>query len=95
MQISQLLADAGLNQKTIKDMVEEEIRSKVDKAVTQVIEHMNAESSSGDFIRDRINYLIHNDGNIRLGIRERISQELSGRVIQIKFDNTVIPEDPK
>ena len=29
LQISQLLADAGLNQKTIKDIVNEEVRSKV------------------------------------------------------------------
>ena len=31
LQISQLLADAGLNQKAIKEIVEEEIRNKHDR----------------------------------------------------------------
>ena len=35
LQISQLLADAGLNQKAIKDMVETEIKNKVDRAIEQ------------------------------------------------------------
>lgn len=35
LQISQLLADAGLNQKVIKDMVETEIKNKVDRAIEQ------------------------------------------------------------
>lgn len=33
LQISQLLADAGINQKVIKDMIETEIKNKVDRAV--------------------------------------------------------------
>ena len=33
LQISQLLADAGLNQKAIKDMVETEVKNKVDRAI--------------------------------------------------------------
>lgn len=37
LQISQMLADAGFNQKTIKDMVETEIKNKVDRAIGQCI----------------------------------------------------------
>ena len=42
LQISQLLADAGLNQKTIKDMVEEEIKNKVERAVDQGLKSLNS-----------------------------------------------------
>ena len=43
LQISQLLADAGLNQKAIKDMVETEIRNKVDRAIEQCTNNIVAE----------------------------------------------------
>ena len=49
LQISQLLADAGLNQGTIKEIVEEEIRNKVQRALDQTIKSLNAQSSSGDY----------------------------------------------
>ena len=37
LQISQLLADAGLNQATVKQIVEEETRNKVDKVIDNLI----------------------------------------------------------
>ena len=43
LQISQLLADAGLNQKAIKDMVETEVRNKVDRAIEQCTNSIVAE----------------------------------------------------
>lgn len=43
LQISQLLADAGLNQKAIKDMVETEVRNKVDRAIEQCTNDIVAE----------------------------------------------------
>lgn len=43
LQISQLLADAGVNQKTIKDMVETEIKNKVDRAIEQCFNNIVAE----------------------------------------------------
>ena len=42
LQISQLLADAGLNQKTIKDIVEEEIKNKVERAIDQCLKSLNS-----------------------------------------------------
>lgn len=40
LQISQLLADAGLNQTTIKYMVETEINNKVDRAIEQCVNNI-------------------------------------------------------
>lgn len=42
--ISQLLADAGLNQHTIREMVEKEIYNKVDREVNNAIQKLNEES---------------------------------------------------
>ena len=43
LQISQLLADAGFNQKVIKDMVETEVRNKVDRVIEQCTNSIVAE----------------------------------------------------
>ena len=43
LQISQLLADAGLNQTVIKDMVETEIKNKIDRAIKQCSNDIVAE----------------------------------------------------
>ena len=58
LQISQLLADAGLNQAVIKEMVEKEIKNKVDKAVDQTIASLNAQCSSGDYFDEKIRDLL-------------------------------------
>ena len=59
LQISQLLADAGLNQKAIKDMVKTEIKNKVDRAIEQCIKRLDAECSSNDYIKDSIDKYIN------------------------------------
>lgn len=51
LQISQLLADAGLNQGTIKEIVEQEIQNKVDRAIEQVIKN---------YAKERIDKLFSN-----------------------------------
>ena len=38
LQISQLLADAGLNQETLKEMAREELEKKSERAIEQVVE---------------------------------------------------------
>ena len=60
LQISQLLADAGLNQKTIKDIVEEEIKNKVERAIDQCLKSLNSECYSGDYVSERISNLLNN-----------------------------------
>ena len=82
LQISQLLADAGLNQNVIKEMVETEIKNKTDRAIEQCIKSLNSECSSGNFIRERISsylgsYLVSSD------IKWAVKEELKNKVISV------------
>ena len=82
LQISQLLADAGLNQKVIKDMVETEIKNKVDRAVEQCINSLNSKCYSGNYIKERISsylgsYVVKDD------IESAVKEELKNKVFQV------------
>lgn len=83
LQISQLLADAGLNQGTIKQMVEEEIRNKVERAVEQVIKNLDAQCSSGNYFQERINMLLNNTYFNNSAFDRVVKEELKNRVIQV------------
>jgi len=83
LQISQLLADAGLNQKTIKDMVEEEIKNKVGRAVDQGLKSLNSQCPSGDYVSERIIKLLHNTYLNQQAFDRVVREELKNRVIQI------------
>ena len=89
LQISQLLADAGLTQKTIKDMVEEEIKAKVDRAIVQVMKQLDAESSSGNYICEKINDYINSSFGFGNTIRTQVANALKDRIINISFDKSV------
>ena len=82
LQISQLLADAGLNQKMIKEIVEEEIRNKVERAVDQKILQLNSQSNSNDFIKDHVDH-IFGSANMNYHISQMIKEELKSRVINV------------
>lgn len=86
LQISQLLADAGLNQKAIKDMVETEIKNKVDRAIEQTINSLNSECSSGNYFKDRISAYI---GSFMMerNVKDIVKKELTNRVINITLKN--------
>lgn len=83
LQISQLLADAGLNQKTIKDTVNEEIKHKVDRAVEQCLKSLNAESSSGDYIKEKIKDLLTRTYINQMAFTSAVKEELKNRVIKV------------
>ena len=87
LQISQLLADAGLNQEVIKDIVEEEIKNKVDRAIDQVIKNLNSETSNGDYIKTQINRVLNDTYIARHKIDEAIKEELKNRVIKVALEN--------
>ena len=91
LQISQLLADAGLNQKRIKEIVEEEIRNKVERAIDQNIQHLNSQSNSNDFIKDRIDH-IFGSASMNYHISQMIKEELKNRVINIVLKNVEITD---
>lgn len=84
IQISQLLADAGLNQKVIKDIVMEEVRNKVERAVEQGLTQLNSQCSSGDFIKEYVNS-IFGSVNMNHRINQMVKEELQNRVIQISL----------
>ena len=83
LQISQLLSDAGLNQKTIKDMVEEEIKNKVKRAVDQCLKSLNSQCYSGDYVSERINNLLSNTYLNQQAFDRVVKEELKNRVIQV------------
>lgn len=91
LQISQLLADAGLNQKAIKDMVETEIKNKVDRAIDQCIRSLNSECSSGNFIKDLVIKYTNSYFATRR-IEEAVKEELKNKVIQVVLKDCEIDE---
>ena len=72
LQISQLLADAGLNQGTIKEIVEQEIRNKVDRAIEQVIKNC---------VKERIEKLFSN--TYQSAFDRVVKEELKNKVIKV------------
>ena len=83
LQISQLLADAGLNQQTIKQIVEEEIRHKVTRAIEQVINSLDAQCSSGHYVEDQIKRLLNSTYINQRAFDNVVKEELKNRVINI------------
>lgn len=93
LQISQLLADAGINQQSIKDMVSSDLDNKIDRAIKQVIQNLDSNSYSGSFINDKISeYFKYNTSRIDKLIQSAIHDSLVDRIISINFDKSVKPE---
>lgn len=92
LQISQLLADAGLNQGKIKEIVEEEIHNKVDRAIEQTLKSLDAQSESGSYITDKTRAYFR-DPQIKYRISESIKDELKNKVINITLKEVTIDKD--
>lgn len=88
--ISQMLADAGINQTTLAEMAQHEISNKAERAVQQEIQKMDAEingNSIAKMLRNKINNFL--DGYDTLGsirLRDIVREELSKRIICIKAE---------
>lgn len=82
LQISQLLADAGLNQKTIKDMVETEIKNKVDRAIEHCLKNLNAQCYSGNYVQERINSYL-GSYSVKEDLDKAVKDVLKDKVINI------------
>lgn len=85
VEISQMLADAGLNQGEIKRIVEEEIKNKVERAVEQVIKKLNSGASSGDYFDEQIKRLLRNTYFNNGAFRNAVKEELNDRVIYVSL----------
>ena len=70
LQISQLLADAGLNQQTLKEMVEKEVRNKVDKSIEQ-------------FVGPEVHSFMSSKYIIGNCVERAVKEELKNRVINV------------
>ena len=88
--ISQMLADAGLNQQTVREIVEEQIEKKVDRAVNQAIDRLNESVYGGDYIGTSIEKRLRNDYLNRSIFSDAVKEELKNRVIKV-----VISEDAR
>ena len=84
--ISQLLSDAGLNQHTIKEMVEKEVYNKVDREVKNAIQRLNEQCYSGNYIEEQIKERITNDYGTKRFIEASVKEELKNRIIKVVLD---------
>ena len=64
-------------------MVEEEIHNKVNKAVTQTLDSLNAQCPSGNFISDRVQSYLKSEYMNSYACTTAIKEELKNRVIQV------------
>lgn len=87
LQISQILSDAGINQAKIKEVVNEEIRNKVDRAIEQCIKRLNAETSNGDYINTEIRKMLRNTYISQRAFDMAVQKELENRIIKIVVEN--------
>ena len=84
--ISQLLANAGLNQHTIREMVEKEVNNKVDREVKNAIQRLNEQSYSGNYIEEQIKKRITDNYTTRNVIETAVKEELKNRIIKVVLD---------
>jgi len=90
--ISQILADAGINQTTLKEMVQEEISHKVERSVEQVISRdvdTLAEKYGENFITYAIEKKVRENFN-HTKIAEIVRNVLRDKVIKVILSNAEI-----
>ena len=78
LQISQLLADANINQSTLREMVREEIANKTDRAIQQVAYPIVRDIASNT-IRSSSTSMMYN----------AIKEELKNRIIKVTLSDDV------
>ena len=88
LQISQMLADAGINQGTLKEMVKQEISNKVERTVAEIT-NSNNQDEVRQFIKERIYERIDN-WVVYGSLKSTLAQELANRLtitVNKKLDN--------
>ena len=93
-QMSQMLADAGLNQGTIQQMVVEEIQRKVDRAVDIALKRLDAQSSpSGNFLADKADRLLRGTIEDKWALKNAVREALAEKVVSITLKNVTVEDD--
>lgn len=92
-QISQLLADAGINQQTLKEMVKEEIKNKVTRSIEQSIDEMSNSWCDGfkGYVRARVDTLLH-CYDMKSTLINTVKETLKDSIIKVIFDKNVTEE---
>ena len=83
LQISQMLADTGLNQAVLKEIVIDTINAKVDRAVDQCFKRLNAETSSGDFVSEYVHKQINCTFWTERAIRNAVLDAIKNKVVRV------------
>lgn len=84
--VSQLLADAGLNQHTIREIVEQEVEKKVDRAVKQAFDRLNESVYDGNYVETEIRKRLKNEYLNQRIFFDAVKEELKDRVIKVTID---------
>lgn len=79
--ISQMLADEGINQTTLREMVEKVIEEKVDKAIYTYLNQSNTEKLIYKKLEDEISSCM------RMELRNKINHCFSNIDVQINLNN--------
>lgn len=79
LQISQMLADAGINQGTLKEMVKQEISNKVERTVAEIT-NSNNQDEVRQFIKERIyervdNWVVY--GSLKSTLAQELVNQLT------------------
>jgi len=88
LQISQMLADAGINQSTLREMVKQEISNKVERVVTEMA-NPNNQDGVWQFIKERVYERVDN-WVVYGSLKSTLAQELANRLtitMNKKLDN--------
>lgn len=72
LQISQLLADAGINQETLKELAREELEKKSERAIKQVVENR---------VKEMLPNMLRRE--IQSNLYSAVRGEIQNRIIQV------------
>ena len=92
-QISQLLADAGVNQQTLKEMVKEEIKNKVARSIEQSIDEISNSWCDGfkGYVKSRIDIILCGY-DMKNTLINTVKEAVKDSIIKVVFDKNVTEE---
>ena len=88
-QVGQLLADNGLNRGTIKEIISEEIRKKVNGIVDDTIKSLNAQCSSGNWMKEQAMHYFKDQYLHSYACNQTVKEALNNKIINITLKDVV------